>query len=71
VLDADGATIAALRRDGAGVHTLDSAHDKAYTAVSFRNNTLALAGRAKPFCQIEVLGSSTTRRARKTTEFVL
>jgi hypothetical protein len=35
VLDADGATIAALRGDGAGVHTLDSAHDKAYTALSF------------------------------------
>ena len=47
VLDADGVTIAALRGDGAGVHTLDSAHDKAYTAVSFRNDTLALAERAK------------------------
>ena len=35
VLDADGATIAALRGDGAGVHTLNSAHDKAYTALSF------------------------------------
>ncbi|MGA7664197.1 MAG: heme-binding protein, partial [Pseudolabrys sp.] len=31
VLDADGATIATLRGDGAGIHTLDSAHDKAYT----------------------------------------
>jgi uncharacterized protein GlcG (DUF336 family) len=47
VLDADGAMIAALRGDGAGIHTLDSAHDKAYTAVSFRNDTLALAERAK------------------------
>jgi uncharacterized protein GlcG (DUF336 family) len=47
VLDADGATIAALRGDGAGIHTLDSAHDKAYTSVSFRNDTLALADRAK------------------------
>ncbi len=47
VLDADGATIAALRGDGAGIHTLDSAHDKAYTAVSFKNDTLALAERAK------------------------
>ncbi len=47
VLDADGATMAALRGDGAGIHTLDSAHDKAYTAVSFRNDTLALAERAK------------------------
>jgi len=47
VLDADGATIAALRGDGAGIHTLDSARDKAYTSVSFKNDTLALAERAK------------------------
>jgi uncharacterized protein GlcG (DUF336 family) len=31
ILDADGATIVALRGDGAGIHTLDSAHDKAYS----------------------------------------
>jgi uncharacterized protein GlcG (DUF336 family) len=43
VLDADGVTIAVLRGDGAGVHTLDSAHDKAYTAASFKRDTLALA----------------------------
>jgi uncharacterized protein GlcG (DUF336 family) len=47
VLDADGATIAVLRGDGAGIHTLDSAHDKAYTSVSFKSDTLALAERAK------------------------
>jgi uncharacterized protein GlcG (DUF336 family) len=47
VLDADGATIVALRGDGAGIHTLDSAHDKAYTSGSFKNDTLALAERAK------------------------
>ena len=47
VLDADGATIVALRGDGAGIHTLDSAHDKAYTAVSFKNDTITLAERAK------------------------
>src|SRR5580704_13230355 len=47
VLDADGATIVALRGDGAGIHSLDSAHDKAYTSVSFKNDTLALAERAK------------------------
>jgi uncharacterized protein GlcG (DUF336 family) len=47
VLDVDGATIAALRGDGAGIHTLDSVHDKADTAVTFRNDTLALAERAK------------------------
>jgi uncharacterized protein GlcG (DUF336 family) len=47
VLDADGTTIVALRGDGAGIHTLDSAHDKPYTSVSFKNDTLALAERAK------------------------
>ena len=47
VVDADGATIAAVRGDGAGIHSLDSAHDKAYTSVSFKNDTLALAERAK------------------------
>jgi uncharacterized protein GlcG (DUF336 family) len=47
VRDADGAIIVALRGDGAGIHTLDSAHDKAYTAVSFKNDTLAVAERAK------------------------
>ncbi len=47
VVDADGVTIIALRGDGTGAHTLDSAHDKAYTATSFRNDTLALAERAK------------------------
>ena len=47
VLDGDGATIVTLRGDGAGIHTLDSAHDKAYTSVSFKNDTLALAERAK------------------------
>ncbi|MGO9845698.1 MAG: GlcG/HbpS family heme-binding protein [Methylocella sp.] len=47
VLDVDGTTIVALRGDGAGIHTLDSAHDKAYTSVSFKNDTLALAERAK------------------------
>jgi uncharacterized protein GlcG (DUF336 family) len=47
VLDADGATIVAVRGDSAGIHTLDSAHDKAYTSVSFKNDTIALAERAK------------------------
>jgi uncharacterized protein GlcG (DUF336 family) len=45
VLDADGATIAAVRGDGAGIHTIDSAHDKAYTSVSFKTDTIALAER--------------------------
>jgi uncharacterized protein GlcG (DUF336 family) len=43
VLDADGTTIVTLRGDAAGIHTLDSAHDKAYTSVSFKKDTLALA----------------------------
>ena len=47
VVDADGVTIAALRGDGTGAHTLDSAYAKAYTAASFKNDTLALAERAK------------------------
>jgi uncharacterized protein GlcG (DUF336 family) len=47
VIDADGAIIATLRGDGAGVHTLDSAHDKAYTSASFKSDTLALADLAK------------------------
>jgi len=47
VVDADGATIVALRGDGAGIHTLDSAHDKAYTSVSFKTDTIALEERGR------------------------
>jgi uncharacterized protein GlcG (DUF336 family) len=47
VVDADGATIAAVRGDGAGIHTLDSAHDKAYTSTSLKADTMAIAERAK------------------------
>ncbi len=47
VVDADGVIIATLRGDGAGAHSLDSALDKAYTAASFKSDTLALAERAK------------------------
>ena len=35
VVDADGVTQALVRGDGADVHTLRTAHDKAYTAVSY------------------------------------
>jgi uncharacterized protein GlcG (DUF336 family) len=56
VVDADGATIAAVRGDGAGIHTLDSAHDKAYTAVTFKNDTMQLADRAKGDGPIAALG---------------
>lgn len=47
VVDADGVRQAVLRGDGTGSHTLDSAFDKAYTATSFKNDTLALVERAK------------------------
>jgi uncharacterized protein GlcG (DUF336 family) len=47
VVDADGVVIAAMRGDGAGAHTLDNALYKAYTAASFKSDTLALAERAK------------------------
>jgi uncharacterized protein GlcG (DUF336 family) len=47
VVDADGVIIATIRGDGAGAFTLDSAFYKAYTAASFKNDTLTLAERAK------------------------
>ena len=47
VVDADGVIIATVRGDGVGAHSLDSALDKAYTAASFKSDTLALAERAK------------------------
>jgi uncharacterized protein GlcG (DUF336 family) len=56
VVDADGATIAAVRGDGAGIHTLDSAHDKAYSAVTFKSDTMVLADRAKTDGPITALG---------------
>ena len=55
VVDADGVIIATLRGDGTGAHTLDSAFAKAYTAASFKNDTLALAARAKGEDSIEPL----------------
>jgi uncharacterized protein GlcG (DUF336 family) len=42
LVDADGVVQAVLRGDRTGSHTLDSAHDKAYTAASFKRDTLAL-----------------------------
>ncbi len=47
VVDADGVIIATVRGDGVGAHSLDSALDKAFTAASFKSDTLALAERAK------------------------
>jgi uncharacterized protein GlcG (DUF336 family) len=47
LVDADGVQQAALRGDTAGVHTLDSAFSKAYTAASFKTDTTALVDRSK------------------------
>ena len=55
VVDVDGVVIATLRGDVAGAHTLDSAYYKAYTAASFKSDTLALAARAKGEDSIEPL----------------
>lgn len=45
VVDADGVREAVLRGDHAGVHSLDSAFGKAYTASSFKDDSGAIAQR--------------------------
>ncbi|MDH7799323.1 MULTISPECIES: heme-binding protein [unclassified Beijerinckia] len=47
VVDANGTQQALLRGDRAGVHTLDSAYHKAYTAATFKNDTTKLAEQVK------------------------
>lgn len=47
LVDSDGVRQAELRGDGAGIHTLDSANDKAYTSVTFKTDTGALLDRAQ------------------------
>jgi uncharacterized protein GlcG (DUF336 family) len=47
LVDIDGVVQASLRGDGAGIHTIDSAHDKAYTSVTFKADTLAMMDRAQ------------------------
>ena len=47
VLDTDGVEQAFLRGDNAGIHTLQMAHNKAYTSVSFRTPTSALDKQAQ------------------------
>ena len=42
LVDTDGVTQASLRGDNTGIHTLDSAHDKAYTAVTFKRDTFGM-----------------------------
>jgi len=46
-LDADGVQQAFLRGDGAGIHTVRMANDKAYTSVTFRTNTSVMAEAAE------------------------
>ena len=46
VVDADGVHQVVLRGDGTGVHSLDSANGKAYTAATYRSDTSALVERA-------------------------
>jgi uncharacterized protein GlcG (DUF336 family) len=47
VVDTDGISQAELRGDNTGVHTIENAHDKAYTAVAYKSDTGALVERAK------------------------
>jgi len=47
VTDADGLPQAVLRGDRTGAHTLNSANDKAYTAASFKADTVSLVERSK------------------------
>jgi uncharacterized protein GlcG (DUF336 family) len=46
VLDSNGAQQAFLRGDGAGIHTVEMADYKAYTALSFRTDGIDLVERA-------------------------
>jgi uncharacterized protein GlcG (DUF336 family) len=47
LVDIDGVVQATLRGDNTGIHTLDSAHDKAYTSVTFKSDTMAMLDRAQ------------------------
>ena len=42
LVDTDGVVQAVLRGDNTGIHTIDSAHDKAYTAVTFKRDTMEM-----------------------------
>jgi uncharacterized protein GlcG (DUF336 family) len=55
LVDSDGVRQAELRGDGAGIHTLDSANDKAYTSLTFKTDTGALMERA------QAIGTLTSR----------
>ena len=43
VVDADGVTQVLIRGDGAGIHTVQAAHDKAFTAVTYGRPGSAVA----------------------------
>jgi uncharacterized protein GlcG (DUF336 family) len=47
VVDVDGVTQVLVRGDGAGIHTVQTAQDKAFTAVTYNNVTSAIAERLK------------------------
>ncbi len=47
VVDSDGVTQALIRGDGAGIHTVQAAHDKAFTAVTYGRAGSALGERYK------------------------
>jgi len=47
LVDTDGVVQASVRGDNSGIHTLDSAHDKAYTSVTFKSDTMAMMPRAQ------------------------
>jgi uncharacterized protein GlcG (DUF336 family) len=47
VLDISGVHQAMIRGDGAGIHTIDTAHHKAYTAMTFKTDTIDLVARSK------------------------
>jgi uncharacterized protein GlcG (DUF336 family) len=47
ILDPSGVQQALVRGDGAGIHTLQTANDKAFTAITYRTDTGVLVERAK------------------------
>ena len=55
LVDADGVRQAVLRGDKTGAHSLDSAFDKAYTAATFKTDTIGLLDRAKAVPGFEAL----------------
>jgi uncharacterized protein GlcG (DUF336 family) len=48
VVDSDAVLQALVRGDGAGIHTVQAAQDKAFTAVTYRRATSAVAERQLP-----------------------